>query len=182
MRRITVLILLPAMAICILSWVSKQAKKKQKRKFLVTGSIMQTASYCGGARPTPEILKKLRTPAGIPFGKLYIKKNFINDQEAAIIDTIQADANGNFSIFLSAGNYCLIEEWKSKPFVLPSNSKYRTVDSACYKNLYQNCDFNLSVGNKNITGRKFILHRPCSFNQPCISYNGPLPHSEKPIH
>ena len=179
MKKIAFAIFLPLAAFYILSWMSKPAKKKNKKKFLVTGSIMQTASYCGGAQPTQEMIKKLRTPSGIPFGKLFVKKTLVNEEGARIIDTIRADANGNFSITLPAGNYCLVEEWKSKPFKLPLNSKMQTVDAACYRKLYNTCDYQLNI-TEDMPDLKFNFHRPCYFNLPCISYKGPMPHVSAP--
>jgi hypothetical protein len=151
------------------------ANKKIKHKFLVSGSIMQTLSYCGGAAPTRKILDSYNTPKGIPFGKLFIKSGLMNIEGAPILHEITADSNGNFSIRLPAGNYCLLEEWKSKPFKLPLNNVNQTVDSACFRNLYNAPDFNLKVTNKNIHHMQFIFHRACSNNQPCVSYQGPLP-------
>src|SRR5258708_9979056 len=61
----------------------------------------------------------------------------MNKESAMIIDTIHADATGDFSIDLPAGNYCLVEEWKSKPFNLPLKKADQTTDSACLRNLYR---------------------------------------------
>jgi hypothetical protein len=151
------------------------SKQGVKTKFQVSGSIMQTVSYCGGAQPSQEILDSCNTPKGIPFEKLFVKRGLQNGENSTIVDTILANAAGNFSIDLPAGNYCLVEEWKSKSYQLPLKSKDQTIDSACYKNLYNTCDFQLSVTNKNIENIKILFHRKCVFNQPCISYHGPLP-------
>lgn len=176
MKKILFVICLLAGASCIFSWRNKLPKKKYKAKFKVTGSIMQTVSYCGGAVPTKEMLIKARTPAGIPFGKLFIRNATANTNSVTITDSIQADATGNFSMDLPAGNYCLVEEWKTKPFTLPLNTKVQTVDSACYRKLYDACDYELHISDKDITDIKIVFHRPCFYNQPCISYKGRMPH------
>lgn len=168
-------IFLASAAFVIFSWTCIASNKKIKHKLLVAGSIMQTVSYCGGASPSQKILDSCNTPKGIPFGKLFIKSGLTNIEGAPIIHEIKADSNGNFSIYLAAGNYCLLEEWKSKPFKLPLNSTNETVDSACFRKLYHAADFNLKVSNKSIRHIKFIFHRTCPYNQPCISYHRPLP-------
>lgn len=175
MRKFLYLIFLISTAFAISSWMGIAVNKKIKHKFLVTGSIMQTVSYCGGARPTPQILDSYNTPKGIPFGKLFIKSGLMNIEGAPVLHEITADSNGNFSIRLPAGNYCLLEEWKSKPFKLPLNNVNQTVDSACFRNLYNASDFTLKINNKSIHHMKFIFHRTCSYNQPCVSYRGSLP-------
>jgi hypothetical protein len=180
MIKFSFLFLLLAALICFSSLMCASTKKISKAKFHVTGSIMETRSYCGGAQPTQEMLERYKIPTGIPFGKLFVKQGTMNNENAESIDTINADVNGNFSINLPAGNYCLVEEWKSKPFHLPLNNKNQTVDTACYRNLYNTCDYELNVADTNIDSIKIIFHRTCFYNQPCISYHGPLPPTTQP--
>jgi hypothetical protein len=97
---------------------------------------MQTVSYCGGAQPTRAILDSCNTPHGISFGKLFVKKGSTNDESPIIIDSIIADVSGNFSTSLEPGNYCLVEEWKSKHFHIPLKTDNQKVDSACFRNLF----------------------------------------------
>ena len=175
MKNLPLPILLLITMVSISSWMCVTTKQKLKTTFQVTGSIMQTVSYCGGAQPTQAMLDSFNTPKGIAFGKLFVKLGGMNKEEVKIIDSIVADANGNFSIYLPAGNYCLVEEWKSKPFILPLNNANQTVDSICYKKLYNTCDFELRIASKNINNVKVVFHRTCFFNKPCISYHGPLP-------
>lgn len=142
--------------------------------------MMQTVSYCGGAQPSQEILDRCNTPVGIANGKLYIKKGTYNKDKAAVLDSITTDGNGKFSINLPAGTYCLVEDWKAKPYQLPLSDESQTVDSVCYRNLYMSCDYELTVKDKNIDSVKVIFHRTCAWNKPCISYHGPLPPSAPP--
>jgi hypothetical protein len=161
------------------SWIGT-ANQHRKQKFLVTGSIRQTVSYCGGAEPTQQILDSCNTPRAVPYAKLFVKLGKTNVGRAAVIETIKADAKGNFSVRLPPGSYCLVEEWKSKPFKLPAISANKTVDSACLRNLYNTCDYELKITKKNISHVEIIFHRTCSYNQPCISYRGPLPPKQSP--
>jgi hypothetical protein len=175
MRKLSSTILLLMIACSVSSLMCTTSKQNVKTKFQVSGSIMQTVSYCGGAQPSKEILDSCNTPRGVPFGKLFVKEGSKNGESSKIVDTIVANANGNFSISLPAGDYCLVEEWKSKPYKLPLKTKDQTVDSACYKNLYNTCDFQLNITNKDVENIKILFHRKCLFNQPCVSFHGPLP-------
>src|ERR1700733_9194781 len=139
MRKLLYPILLVGAALLISSWMCWTANQKPLPKFHVSGAIMQTTSYCGGAPPGRKIMDSFIKTKGIPFGKLFVKAGLANAEYAPVMDTIRADANGNFSIYLPAGNYCLLEEWKAKPFKLPLNTANQKVDSACFRNLYNAC-------------------------------------------
>jgi len=167
-------ILLTGITFISSSWVHTGLNSKNSRKFLVTGSIMQTTSYCGGAQPTQKILDSFNTPKGIPFGKLFVKSGAKNIEGAPVIERINADANGNFSVYLPEGKYCFVEEWKIKPFKLPLNNVNHKVDSTCFRNLYDSPDFSLNITNKNIHHLEIILHRTCPDKQPCVSFHGAL--------
>jgi hypothetical protein len=175
-------IFLLSISLCISSWICTPRKKKVKPKYTVTGSIMETRSYCGGAEPSPELLAICNTPHGISMGKLYVKKGSFNKERADILDSICADKNGNFSINLPSGTYCLVEDWKAIPFDLPLNSEIQTVDSLCYRNSYDACDYQLTVSDKNIDSVKVVFHRTCAWNKPCIQYHGPLPPAAEHRH
>ena len=175
MRQLVDAIFLLSAALIIFSCITRAASPKAEPKFLVSGSIKQTISYCGGGPPPQKILNSFNTPKGIAFGKLFVKKGIINSEGTPVIDTIKADAKGNFSIYLPAGNYCLVEEWKSKPFKLPSNNVNQSVDSACFRSLYNSPDFTLNIHDKGINDVNIVFHRTCPYNQPCIAYRGPLP-------
>ena len=174
MKKIITFLFVLAITLFI-SCFSKRNSKKPETQFTITGRLMETRDYCGGAVPTPELLAICNTPAGISMGKLFIKKGNFNKGKSPVIDSIVADKEGKFSIQLPAGTYCLVEDWKAKPFLLPENDEMQTVDSACYKNLYDACDYQLTVTDKNIDSVKIIFHRTCAWKKPCIEYHGPLP-------
>jgi|SRR6185312_10749185 len=179
MQKLLCAIILAGAAFISSSWIGT-ANQHRRQKFVVSGTIMQTVSYCGGAAPPQQILDSTNTPKPIPYGKLFVRSGKTNAEGKPVIETIKADENGNFSVRLPAGNYCLVEEWKSRPFKLPANNENQTVDSACFRNLYNTCDYELHVTHKNISGLRIIFHRGCPYNQPCISYRGPLPPKNAP--
>jgi len=156
------------------SWMYAVPNHKTKPRLWISGTIMQTTSYCGGAQPTKAIMDSANTPKKIPFAKLFVKAGESNREDARVIEKIEADSNGNFSIYLPKGNYCLVEEWKTKPFKLPANDASKTADPACYRNLYNTADFKLTVAIKSIRNLKLTFHRACPNNQPCVAFKGPL--------
>src|SRR5687767_12559298 len=56
----------------------KKANPNAKKSFTVSGKVEHTYSYCGGARPSPEMLAEYQTPK--PFGgkKFYVRKGKVN--------------------------------------------------------------------------------------------------------
>ncbi len=159
----------------VMSWKCTPLNKIPNIKYHVSGTIMQTQSYCGGAQPTKEILDKLNTATGIANTRLFIRKNAVNSVDIEIVDSIISDTNGNFSIDLAPGTYCLVESWKAKRFSPPSDNQNQKIDTVCLKNLYNLCDYELKISDKNIENLKIVFHRNCINNQPCITYSGPVP-------
>lgn len=170
-----------AISLCLSSLMCATTKQRAVAKFKISGVVMQTMSYCGGAPPTREVLDSFNTPKAMPFKKLFIKPGISNKEETPFIDSIITDENGRFSLDLPEGNYCVVEEWKSRHFQLPLKNEQETVDSACFRNLYNSCDYQVKVSEKNIDNIKIIFHRPCVYNQPCRSYHGPLPPKAAPL-
>ena len=158
-----------------MSWECTTLKKFSNIKYHVSGTIMQTQSYCGGAQPTKEILDKLNKPTGIPDTKLFIRKSATNSEDLIIIDSIFSDSVGKFSIDLAPGTYCLVESWKAKRFIPPSDNQNQKTDTICLRNLYNLCDYVLEVDNKNIENVNIVFHRDCFYNLPCVTYKGPVP-------
>ncbi len=181
MKKFLHLIFLLCIILAVSAWKYKPKLHKASRKFTVSGTIMQTVSYCGGAAPSRQIQDSSNTPHAIPYAKLFVKSGSSNKQDGRIIQTINADQEGNFKISLPAGKYCMLEEWKAGTFKLPSNDNNHKVDSACYRDLYNSCDFEILVAHKNIHQLKIVFHRTCSYNQPCVSYRGPLPPKSAPL-
>jgi hypothetical protein len=175
MQKLSFLIMPLTISLCFSSLMCATTKQKTVGKFKITGVVMQTMSYCGGAQPTRQILDSFNTPRALPFKKLFIKVGKSNKEGTSFIDSVISDGNGRFSVDLQRGNYCVVEEWKSKPFQLPLKKENETLDSVCFRNLYDSCDYQFTVSDKNIENIKIIFHSPCFYNQPCRSYHGALP-------
>lgn len=69
-------------------------------------SITYIEPYCGGARPSPEMEEKARTP------QAYVKKTlFLVDAKGKTIKA-KTDLNGTLNLKLKAGDYKLYEAWR----------------------------------------------------------------------
>ncbi len=145
--------------------------------YLVSGTMMELRNYCGGARPSEEILH----PKPIATGriKLFIRKSSTNETSQPIIDSIVSAADGTFSIRLAPGTYCFVERKKKDAMVMPQDDKFNTYDPECYKKEYATCDFSIEV-KTDVAKTEIVLERHCPWRTPCVNYHGPLPPSAPP--
>lgn len=169
-------VLLLSMMACAISRTPRKATDS-RTIFTVSGAVLETADYCGGAAPSPEQLHP--APVGKQGIKLYIRPGKTNNWKNELIDSIVSGENGVFSISLPAGDYCIAEATKKGKPVVPKNNQFEQWDSACYMENYQQCDYSLSV-KENMENVKIIFTRHCPWTTPCMSYNGPLPPAAPP--
>lgn len=165
------------LAVSLLAFSMKVAKKKKPATYSVEGTITETSAYCGGVAPSPEQqFPKPYPKAGI---KLLVRKGNFNNPEEKIIDSFVSDAQGKFKIALPAGTYTFIEPWKREKYKTPQNDRNLTYDTACYRKKYHQPDYTLEV-KKKVTDINIHFQRPCAWTTPCIIYNGPKPPSTDP--
>jgi hypothetical protein len=145
----------------------------KKKKFMVSGSITQTSSYCGGAAPPQDMLDRLAMPQSFPNCTFYIRKSKSN---SFLIPTqkVTTDSNGNLKINLAPGNYCLILENKLKYPNTDALAGQFNIDQKCLKAEWNKCEYSIVVVNKNISFT-YNVHRRCAWDQPCMQYFGPMP-------
>lgn len=166
-------------AILIVACTPGKHKNKVPVKYTVSGTIFELRQYCGGARPSEEILHP--KPLAVHGITLYIRKTLMNSSENQIIDSVVSGFDGSFSIQLPAGTYCFIEAAKKAQMKMPVNDQYNTYDTACYRKNYNTCDFSVDV-KSNISKIEIVLERRCPWNRPCVQYKGPLPPSAPPVN
>lgn len=166
-------------ALALLSCRSSKEKNPVTKSFTLSGKIQWQQHYCGGARPEPG----MENPQTIPANgqKLYVRKGNLNSPTTTVVDSVIADAEGNFSITLPQGIYCFIEGWKKPLYKDPVSDRYNKYDTACYKNQYMQCDYSLGLS-ANTSNVNIILDRPCNWNRPCVQYSGPLPPAAPPTN
>jgi hypothetical protein len=163
------------------STVTPKAAKKTSKQKDVSGLITQTHAYCGGARPTEEVLKRLQTPAPFPGKKIYIRCGNENTTKKKIIRTVTADSTGHFSIKLPPGTYCIIQEEQVKKLDPDHFLKKETAElklkKNCLEKWWSTCyqTFEVKATDSHVP-LNVNFHFPC-FTEgiPCMQYSGPLP-------
>ena len=65
-----------------------------------TFKLVYTRSYCGGARPTEEMLSALRTPVALSNCKI----NFVNEKNGRTTESL-SNLKGEVNVSLEPGNY-----------------------------------------------------------------------------
>ncbi|MBI3509953.1 MAG: prealbumin-like fold domain-containing protein [Bacteroidetes bacterium] len=168
--------------LCISSWTCRHTEKfpppnKGTGSISVSGILLVKSDYCGGARPSDDLLNAPAQPtAGI---KLYVKTGSSNSDKCSIVDSVISDTAGKFQIDLAPGNYCFVEAWKKEKYSTPKNDQNSTYDTACYRKRYEECDYSIEL-NKPVGDAQIILQHHCPWTTPCVSYFGPLPPAANP--
>ncbi len=80
------------------------SEKNANHQVSVAGTLYFTENYCGGARPTPEMLAKHSTPKVLP--NTTLKLSLVGDSSSRHYNLI-SDKEGKFSIKLSPGTYTI---------------------------------------------------------------------------
>jgi hypothetical protein len=148
----------------------------------VSIKITQTASYCGGAAPPPDLIEQFNTPAPLADKVIYLRKGKTNHTGRKTIQ-LKSDANGDISATLKPGFYAVVDETKKdrayynilrKRFSKPVEN-YGDLDTACLNTWLQTPQQVIEVAaDKTIFYVNF--HQPCHWNAiPCVQYTGPMP-------
>lgn len=90
----------------LLILISASAFISYSQKMAVTGQINFKQSYCGGARPSAEILAQATK------SKPYADKMVMIVSQKGKVDSVKTDANGTFKTTLKAGTYRVFEAWR----------------------------------------------------------------------
>jgi hypothetical protein len=110
MRNFILFVSLALLTIACHNQKTSTDNNQSMKKYTVTGKIEQTAKYCGGAKPTQEVLEGYKQPKPLTEFKLYVKINDLNHQKSAPIDSTITDENGIYSFNLPKGNYIIVSE------------------------------------------------------------------------
>ena len=151
-------------------------------KAVVSGSVTQTYPYCGGARPTKEILEEMAEPKPFPGKKFYVIKGEINSKTREVILDFTSDTEGNFSFSIEPGTYAIIlEEQVKEPDASKYTSQFVKMDEECFKKWWEAPYYLLQVEKTEkpakISGLIFNFNHRCflSHDIPCLQYDGPQP-------
>ncbi len=150
----------------------------KRSSFIISGKVSQISAYCGGAKPTQEMLDRLAVPTAYPNKKFYIRKGKVNTLKSKSVTSFTTDSTGAFSISLAPGIHSIIveeqlNEIKPNDFV----NKNQRVDEKCLNDWWSKPYYLLEIKNKNIVELNFVFHHQCFITNdiPCIYYTGPLP-------
>ena len=151
-------------------------------KISVTGNVIQTNSYCGGAAPPDFLLEELATPRPFPDKKFHVIKGDANTPDRKIILSFTSDSAGSFSFQLESGTYSIIlEEQISSPDAKKYKTESQSINEDCYKNWWAKPFYLLKAEESEkatgIKGLSFNFHHRCfiSSDVPCLQYEGPAP-------
>jgi hypothetical protein len=117
--------------------------------------------YCGGARPTKEILAEAEKP------KPYSEKTIIFVSNGRV-DSARTDKAGILKKKLSAGKYRLLESWRYYHGT-PDGTPLSNFDNQCLKTEWEKEFAILSVAKKSQKlEKKFDITEHCDRQKPCI--------------
>ncbi len=154
------------------------------KKEQVTGTILQTTSFCGGAEMSAEELAELTKARPLKGKKCFVRKGNKNNIKGAVVASFMSDSSGNFMIYLPPGEYCVVDSRKyDKTYVASLAKKYKkssdfyeAADLGCLKNWLTTPDLVFTVKNGGSNNITVTYHAPCPWEGlPCVRYTGPLP-------
>ena len=135
--------------------------------------------YCGGAKPTPEIAKGIRTPFSNE--KVAVFKMSDDLKSFEMEKWIQLDSLGNWNGKLKQGTYIVFRSDKmltieeiEKKFRKPDSELYAFVGIKQLETWKATADFSFEV--KDETNVSITLSEKCFVGlNPCMEYIGPKP-------
>lgn len=159
---------------------SLTSKTTQKGEgYTVAGQVVQQRVYCGGARPTREMLDKLTAPIPYPNKTFYVRKGKTNMENGRVIAHFTTDKGGFFSVELPRGIYSIILE-EQLQFVDSKlyKTKNQKVDEDCLAEWWKKPYYILDVQGPDTPPLTFIFTQRCFLKTdiPCVTYTGPIPH------
>ncbi len=151
----------------------------------VTIQVWQTSQYCGGARPTDEMLQEFQTPKALSGQLCFIRKHETNKISSTPVASATSDVNGKINLALSPGTYCLIlpnkvDSATYKMYLTKfgeATPNYSAIDTKCLDEWFQKPELVFTVADAKLPmATEFTIHHPCSWKTiPCVEYNGPYP-------
>ena len=146
------------------------------KTFRVTGSATQTSVYCGGARPSDEMMESYSRPKPYPKKKLVVQ--MAGDHRALPLQVVTNDS-GYFFLDLPAGTYRIFQEEQMNPPALSSLNKpgFVHIDSVCFEKWKIEPLSEIVLSDRDTVSVNINFHRPCFIagDIPCQHYIGPMP-------
>ncbi len=146
--------------------------------------VTQTASYCGGISPPPELIRELKTPRPLAGKKIVIKKGDKNTVASEVLMEACSDSVGKISVQLPSGTYFIVDEFKKDTSYLNKllriysvpTPNYSVIQQECLQSWYEQPDFIFEIGEGRASALTVNFQKLCSWNEiPCVEFKGPLP-------
>ncbi len=137
----------------------------------VTVNVTALKPYCGGARPTPDMVKASETP--VPFSH----KTMILLRSDGKIDSVRTDEGGKLDLRLKKGKYQLFETWRYYKLA-PGNRELTAFNKECLTGEWKQPYKVITVSKSGFTVRdSAAIIQYCDWRLPCITDdgNGPVP-------
>jgi hypothetical protein len=159
-------------------------KRDSKREVLTEFRLTVKGAYCGGARPSDEMLAQLTAPKALGDVQFYIKPGHINDPDIAALASSITDADGLAFVNLCPGEYVLIFEdkldWtvyneRKQQYAQPEHP-FGAIDTVCLNQWIRQPEMQFTV--RPSTNSIILIERQekCFWNNiPCLEYLGSLP-------
>ncbi|WOK06903.1 hypothetical protein [Imperialibacter roseus] len=173
-----------SLALALSIFGCKRPAAKQSNAVVVTGTVFETQSYCGGAAPSEDRLAQMKIPKPLAGKVIYIKSGKANDPEAPVVAEVTADERGEFSVNLEPGFYVMVDEKrvdKASYNYMMSNfaektENYTAVDKACLDKWVAEANLVFEVSAEANEPLSVTFHKPCSWNSfPCVTFIGERP-------
>ncbi|MDO9000282.1 hypothetical protein [Sediminibacterium sp.] len=132
------------------------------QKKLISIPITYTQPYCGGARPSEEILAEAAKP------KPYSNKTIIIVSQKGKVDSLKTDATGVLKTNLKVGTYKLFEPWRYYKKA-DAGMKVSDFDLTCLKTEWMKeiKELTITKTETKILDKNEIIER-CPWSLPCI--------------
>jgi hypothetical protein len=140
-----------------------------------TISFSTQYSYCGGAKPTPEMAAGRKEPCS------KLKVALVKEGETKVHKWLTLDADGMWIGDLTPGNYLIFQEDKFltteeliKKHNLIDSELYRFNGITCLEKWKKEADFQFSFDENWSSVSEFIFKAKCQVGlRPCLEYIGP---------
>lgn len=120
--------------------------------------------YCGGAKPSAEILAEAEKERPLA------KHTFYVYQKGKCIDSIKTDDNGLANINHKAGSYSLLEAWKHFKKT-PNGNPINEYDKTCLKQEWAKPNYKLTITtatNFKLDVAQEVIKGVCFYKYPCL--------------
>ena len=144
----------------------------------IHGKLEQKLNYCGGAKPTQDILDDLKKPKACKNYKLFVKKNDINHQNMAPIDSVITNEKGEFQFTLPQGDYIILSALQLNQHKFESNLAILNLtitNQNLLDNHFKNGLKQFSVDATNLTDLNILIQKKCDIPEGCLGVSTTIP-------